>query len=421
MPTSDLRLNGSLDNANGLSVDDSGYVKIMKTYGSQGFSVSCVHPTTTIVGSEGSIILENTGRGKYAISVVDANDTARVPVSKNYREGRIDLDDANHVHEMLRHSLGIDNYVDLFGDEPREDSYDSLDDQYDVPEGEPFASFWARCSRMDGVIPDKTSNGETKLCEFSYFKGEYSLGFDFNADDKEARAGKNYIRGGIIVFKNEDENGRDGFWGAFYDGSRILPLTKRLVVEDRNPGVFGLVRKYGKQSESEIETRFGSWINKNPELHERAKHVIRCLEGPEPGEDISFIEDIDRFKDGDGGIDFGAGLYFDEFKAVLLSTVGMFGYKLKGQHRGSGPPFFEYKSTDMGIIIEDKQKPSAVFSANRDDVRSGSFIGFYPDEIPEETMKRFVYTVRKECERILPDKYKKSDENCSFSEKIKRL
>jgi hypothetical protein len=395
MPTSDLRLNDSLDNIRGLSVDDSGYAKMMRMYGAQGFSVSCVHPTTTIIGSEGSLILENLGRGKYSVSIVDANDTARVPVSKDYLKKLPDLSNECRIRDLLFNVLGSDDYFKLFDNEPRKRLYEKV--QWSDENEKPSASFWTDVNRKDGKMDG---------IGFSYVVENFNLDFNFDVNSNKARGGDGYQHGGVLIFKGNDETGGEGFWGAIYDGSRIVPLTKRLVVEGRNPSVFQLIYENQKRSASEIETRFGSWINKNPVLYDRAKHIIECLEGPALSDDHSLQDKYKEFIK-KGRLDFSDKKISSMKRLDLLESVAnVFGLDFDRDDKYRSPSFVglygrkgpEYCHTEITFKKSGEEGSYVSFSTVANNLSNG--FGFMSNGFENKELVTLFHAINIEYDRL---------------------
>jgi hypothetical protein len=408
-------------------MDTKGFVDTLKHYGSNGCDVVGNGTTTTIVGDEGQITLEklrqdysvlvgNEGqvtlekqRQEYDVIVVDASDTVAVYADENGQKRLPNLNDEKDVRGFICDMIGSDLLCDMFdGDifdkyEPRKNAHESFYDDCReiVKENRRNGFSWRSVSELDGSVYDETELDESECSvfdlmdakrKFNYFKLKHDL--DFGDTRDRIKNGETFESGGIIMFKGEDENGGEGCWGAVYDGSRIVPLTKRLAADYTYCDIFAIVNNIKKLDDVEIETRFGGWIKKNPVLYERAKHIIGCLEGPKSEEDFSFVK---GFEDGRVNIDFGRELYFEKAVGVVELAANMVGcwvdlrqirydYPISlaiYEHGGSKP----ITSSTLDNIFD--SRTSLSFSFNK-------YVG------NNEKVKRFLYTIRKEAERLYP-------------------
>jgi hypothetical protein len=339
------------------NMDTKGFVDTLKHYGSNGCDVVGNGTTTTIVGSVGSIVLEKRRGPEYTMSIRDALDTACVGIEITKPEELPDLNDYTDVHNQFFRNMGKEKYHEIFDDrnDPRDEFITGLRDHcIEVSNGH-YSADINYCSRGK-LATGKVTNRLTKIEKLT--SSEFTIyGLPkYKPSDKTSE---------LLLIDGTDEDLNTTVCGFVRHGSRLVPITKALIMEscerDYNgkPNIFKTIGIVKELTNSEIKTRFSGAIDNNRKMFDRAKHVIKCLNGVRLHERLPYVEINTKNYDTvcTGSIDFGCKLQHPDLLDVIQSSANILGYEVDTRHIFNSSLYGGIKHIATDIIV--KEHPDA--------------------------------------------------------------
>ena len=358
-------------------INNFGYVKLVRHYGSIGCDVVGDGTTTTITGSAGSIVIER-GRGhRYSVEFHDSDD-----------HGYFKLPDAD-LRPDLNSQESVDNllagYVDYrVLNDPRPDAFEFIEDH---KKDRCNASYVTNAFADGNLVIGFHVDGGKKVV--------YSTEFTYIVEDDTNTKKRN----GFILIKDEND---ETFGFVRSDDGDVVPVTVGLaneVLANVGNHKFSFDNYVKSNNIKSSDERFAGWIEKNSVMYDRAKRVVNCFDGSVLKDNDEFVEEY--LSDvGYGKIKFRDGLCLDNdnILKVLESASMIMGHDLKVQQRWSGG---NYSHDDIRITHIGTKTPGVIFYGNVHSDLDGLNFDNYHMEDPQ--LMKFLGAVKSEFDRMYED------------------